>query len=184
MDPDLSGDGVDRTGDETRNDGGDADQPQTDGEQDARVPVQVAARAAARLEDAEEQLEALRARVAELEAQLAERDELLAGQAQAFAVERSLTQAGVIDLEAATLLAAAELERDPERGVDDAVAELKSARPWLFRRGSVRKAAAAPSSTMGAAPAAAAQLAGAAEEAAISGDRRALLRYLRMRRGA
>ncbi|MEL6740604.1 MAG: hypothetical protein AAFP26_08115 [Planctomycetota bacterium] len=109
-------------------------------------------------------------------------------------IDRSLVEAGTIDLEAAALLAEAELSRMAEPDSAVAVDELRRSRPYLFspgerggaRSGVGRLAGATTSAATGEAGdarASAAALGGLADEARLSGDRRALLRYLRQRRG-
>ena len=93
-------------------------------------------------------------------------------------VDRALADADAIDLESARLLT--EVALGGESDIEGAVADLRRRKPFLFRSRGVR-AGPAPG---GRAPQAAEGLIEAAEEAARTGDRRALLRYLDLRRGA
>ena len=147
---------------------------------DARVPVGVATRTASRLDEAESALEAMRERVSELEAQLAEKDAALDALEQRHRIESAVSRAGAIDIEAAALLTAVAVEGLSDPDIESAVKELRSTRPYLFEGGAVAAAGGAsmsPGVSSGGAM-------DAAAEAASSGDRGALMRYLRMRRGA
>ncbi|MEL7484765.1 MAG: hypothetical protein AAFN41_10465 [Planctomycetota bacterium] len=114
--------------------------------------------------------EALRGRVAELES-------MLAGVELRFELERSLIDAGVIDIETALAVSEARVEAGDDPSA--IVSELVSTKPFLFRsarpsgRGSALGGAAAGIDT---------PLTGLADEARRTGDRRALTRYLRKRR--
>lgn len=168
------------------------------GAEDNRVSVHVAARTATRLEEAERELDRLRQRVAELEGEIADRDAALATQRRAHEIERALVEAGAIDVEAASLLVASMLgepgDDDDDTGgagtsVADIVEGLRSDRPYLFARSGSGSADGSPtgrwarSAPMAATSDSDAAMVAAAQDAAAHGDRRALLRYLRMRRG-
>ncbi len=121
-----------------------------------------------------EQLETLAAELAQ---------KLEAAQARAAAMERrqqvekTLSEHGAIDLETTSLLLDSALG---EGGADiaGAVADLRRRKPFLFGAPARHSAMSGMSE-----PAAPDALASAAEEARASGDRNALLRYLRMKRG-
>jgi len=90
------------------------------------------------------------------------------------------SRGGAIDIEAAALLTAVAVEGLSDPDIEAAVKELRAARPYLFEGGAVAVAGGAsmsPGVSRGGAL-------DAAAEAASSGDRGALLRYLRMRRGS
>ncbi len=94
-------------------------------------------------------------------------------------IDRALMEADTIDLEAARLLTQVAIGVMDEADVKAAVGELRKNKPYLFRRTAVAGGgvmAARPRSNPGAA------LTDAAHCAAASGDRRDLLRYLRLRR--
>ncbi|MEX0886049.1 MAG: hypothetical protein WD009_06380 [Phycisphaeraceae bacterium] len=98
-------------------------------------------------------------------------------------IDALLTESEAVDLEAARLLTECAVEQMDEPDVSAAVEELRRHRPYLFRRrvggvggvGGAGVMAAREEEDGGAATHAAA-------EAAASGDRRDLLRYLRLRR--
>ncbi|MEM9558995.1 MAG: hypothetical protein AAF995_01715 [Planctomycetota bacterium] len=147
-----------------------------------------------RAQEAERRAAELEARVAELEGELASAVASCEAAERRREIDRSLVEAGTIDLEAAALLAEAELSRMAEPDSAVAVDELRRSRPYLFspgerggaRSGVGRLAGATTSAATGEAGdarASAAALGGLADEARLSGDRRALLRYLRQRRG-
>lgn len=149
----------------------------TDEDGGGRVPVGVALRGAARAREAEERVEALMARVAELESEL-ERSRLAMDSVEMRSrIEREVLLAGAIDVETAVLLTEMAMEAG---GVDveGAVSELRAGKPFLFSSGAGRWSGAA----MGGGPSGASPMARAAEDAA-TGDRAALMRYLRLRRG-
>lgn len=115
----------------------------------------------------------LRLRLAETEQRLAQARQALDAAQRRHALERELWMQGALDIDTAATLAEAALT--PDADVRAAVADLKRRTPFLFR------ATPAPSA-MAAHPAPASDLDRAAAEARQSGDRRALLRYLRLRR--
>lgn len=126
-----------------------------------------------------EELERARARIAELERSLADAE-------RARELEARLREAGAVDLETATTMALAILERN-ERESDgepvseaDAVGELLRTKPFLFAAPvggpGVVGMAGMPSPAID-------DAARLAERARETGDRRLLLRYLRVRRG-
>lgn len=135
----------------------------------------------ARALHAEEQIKQLEAQLAQAQAKAGQAESALATAQRQWALERELGAAGVIDAEAGAILAGAAVS-SAEGGTpfDPApvVAELKRRRPYLFAEGAPRASA-----MSGAIPPASPDtLARAAEEARASGDRGALLKYLRMRR--
>lgn len=122
-----------------------------------------------RVEELEAQNAALVARVSELESALSA---LECG----HALERALLDEGVIDLETALALAGPRVAGGEEAGA--VAADLARSKPFLFRRAP----ASAGASASGVAGGGAATLSSLASEARRSGDRRALSRYLRLRR--
>ena len=91
-------------------------------------------------------------------------------------IERQLAEQGAIDVETASLLTEAAVAGMEKPDLARAVGELKKRKPFLFRSPARRSAMAAEPGE-GDAP-----LVSAAAEARASGDRSALLRYLRLRR--
>lgn len=129
-------------------------------------------------DDQRRRAEAAEARAAQLERQLAETRETLDAAERRRAISEGLAQAQALDLETAALLTEAAVAQMAEADVGAAIADLKRRKPFLFRQ-APRPGAMSP------APRAAAPrdtLADAASAARDSGDRRALLEYLRLRR--
>lgn len=109
-------------------------------------------------------------RIASLEARLTE-------QSRAIEIERLLVEAGTVDLETARVLVDRRLAAG-DVAPDAAVRALVSAKGYLFR--SAQPVASAVSGAPSRAPD---ELDELAIEARQTGDRRAVLRYLRRRRG-
>ncbi len=114
-------------------------------------------------------------------------------------IESAVAAAGAIDVEIASLLADAALKREPDKPLSVIIAELKRRKPSVFRPAGDAGAGSGigggggggvggggGGGAMGASPREQppdAALAGLLDEARRSGDRKALLRYLRARRG-
>lgn len=131
------------------------------------------------LEEAESEIAELEARVAELEGALAAAEAGAAGLERRRLIERELTRAGAIDLGAAELLLGADTGGAAEVDIAAAVRSLRERRPYLFALAS--RGAGVDGASMG--PAAPAdELGEMATSARSTGDRAALLRYLRRRR--
>jgi hypothetical protein len=128
------------------------------------------------LEDVQRELQAKSQRVMELEETIAELE-------RRSAIDQLLIEAEAIDLEAARLLTESAVRQMDESDVAEAVAELKRAKPFLFRQ---RKPSASNMSARidgaNGAHAASDAIEHAAAEAHATGDRTDLLRYLRLRR--
>ncbi len=146
---------------------------------DKLVPVGEAIRYRKRAQTAEQQLEDLNEKLHALQAKLTEADQTIVGLERRQKVDALLTEADAIDLETVRLLTeqAVSLMDDPE--VELAVNDLKRHKPYLFRhRQSLGASAMGPSiDHPGHDPAEQ-----AAEQATKTGNRRDLLRYLRLRR--
>ena len=131
-------------------------------------------------------------RIAALETELAAARQRLEESERRAQIQRILIEAGTIDVEAATLLVESALREDGPGGpggggkpgtVPRAVAELKRRKPVLFRH--PPRPQPGGSGVMGGAPIrAGAEAEHAARQAAQTGDRRALLHYMRLRRAA
>ena len=117
----------------------------------------------------------LEGKLAAAEKSLPETREALNASERKREVERELAFQGAIDIQAASLLM--EATATTKSDIRAAIAELKRGKPYLFR---TPPRASAMSGAVEEVP----SLDKAAGEARASGDRRALLRYLRMRRGA
>ncbi|MFI4915440.1 MAG: hypothetical protein ACIAS6_02895 [Phycisphaerales bacterium JB060] len=97
-------------------------------------------------------------------------------------IERGLAQAGAIDTESLALLVESRLERDQDATPSRVIAQLQRERPALFRASSMRASAMSPSHPSQGAPGRAG-VDRAHDDARATGDRRALMKYLRLRRG-
>ena len=124
------------------------------------------------LDDLESALLKAVERIAELETQLAETK-------GSHELERQLVEAGVVDLETATVLAERRLS-GPGATVGEVVADLASSKSFLFR---ANRQGTSGSAVSGGPVSARDSLSELADEAMQSGDRRAVLRYLKRRRG-
>ncbi len=94
-------------------------------------------------------------------------------------IDQELIEAEAVDLETARLLTDATLSRMEDPDVSDAVAEIRRRKPFLFKKSGW---AGPRSSAPGVHRDRSAELSGLAEDARGSGDRAALLKYLRARR--
>lgn len=119
----------------------------------------------------------LEGKLAAAEKSLSEAREALDASERKRQIERELVKQGAIDVETAALLTEAAVSGMDKPDARAAIAELKRGKPFLFR-------ASPRASAMSGVVEEASSLDRAAGEARASGDRRALLRYLRMRRGA
>jgi len=125
---------------------------------------------------------ALREQVQQLQDALSEAREAVQQLERRQRINELLAQADTRDLGAARLLTEAALEAMPTPDIEAAVSELREHKPWLFRRPTT---ATPPSGAMPARFTEADDaLADAAAQAQASGDRRSLMNYLRLRRGA
>ncbi len=146
---------------------------------DKLVPVSEAIRYRKRAQTAEQQLEQLSEQLRDAHAKLDEANHAITGLERRSQVDAMLMEADAIDLEAARLLTEkAVLEMD-EPDLKLAIEDLCRHKPYLFRRRIETGASAMAPAVQdhGRDPA---EL--AAQDAARSGDRRDLLRYLRLRR--
>lgn len=127
----------------------------------------------------EEMVESLEQELAEAKERIADLEQRLSSESRRYELERQLSEAGVVDLETALVLAERKLE-DESVTVEQAVSSLKSSKGFLFR-GPERSSGASALSGSPARPRD--SLEDLAREARETGDRRAVLRYLRRRRG-
>lgn len=98
------------------------------------------------------------------------------------AIERGLAQAGALDTESLALLVESRLERDEDATPSRVIAQLQRERPALFRASPARASAISPSHpSQGSSGRAVVDR--AHDDARATGDRRALMKYLRLRRG-
>lgn len=123
------------------------------------------------IDDLDEQLELAQARIKDLERQLS-------AESMRSDLERQLTEAGALDVETAMVLAQRKLA-EGGIGIAETVELLKNTKSFLFRSPVRVSGASAIASTP---PRATDSLEDLARQAQESGDRRAVLRYLRKRR--
>lgn len=133
-----------------------------------------------RAQRAEAQASSLENQVVRLQSELDQSRAALTQADHLHAVDMALTQAGAIDLDAARLLAQQQLTDSPDASTDELITALTRTKPYLFRPVQ-RVAHSAMSPCIDDARSA---LSDAADRAARTGDRAALLAYLRARRGA
>jgi hypothetical protein len=146
---------------------------------DKLVPVSEAIRYRKRAQTAEQQLEQINEELRVMSAKLEEANQTVAGLERRQKVDALLMESDAIDLEAARLLTEQAVLMMDEPDIELAVNDLRRHKPYLFRRRrGLDDSAMAPSiHPDGHDPAEQ-----AAEQAARTGDRRDLLRYLRLRR--
>jgi len=142
------------------------------------VPVTQAIRHRKRAQQAEQQLQEREQALSEAQAALSEKEATIQQLERRQKIDELLGQAEPVDHEAARLLTEQAVAEMAAPDVQQAVSELKRKRPYLFRE---REAAGGPAMA-----ARSHSLDEPREEAAataaMSGDRRDLLRYLRLRR--
>jgi hypothetical protein len=126
-----------------------------------------------------EQIDDLESALLKAVEKIAELEKQLADASTSHDLERQLVEAGVLDLETATVLAERRLA-GTDASAGDVVAELVSSKPFLFR---TRQRGPAGSAVSGGPADVRDSLSQLADEAMQSGDRRAVLRYLKRRRG-
>lgn len=143
------------------------------------VPVGESIRYRRRAQAAEQKLSAMQGQLDQLQAELTESREALVQAEQRRRIDQLLTEAEAIDLPAARLLTEAAIEQMSDGDVAEAVSDLRRHKPYLFRHRGARGGSLSPRPRHGHG-----QVDEAAAEAASSGDRRDLLRYLRLRRQA
>ena len=126
--------------------------------------------------DAEREVEELKLELAETAAQLGQARAALDAAEREHELEAQLHRAGVVDAETARALIGPRVEAG--EGVASVLAELRRTKPFLFGEAYGARGSIGGVSGGGIDPAEV-----AAEQARQSGDRRALLKYLRLRRG-
>jgi len=146
--------------------------------EDKLVPVVESIRYRKRAQQAEQQLESMRAELAALREQYGESQETVTALERRAKIDALLSEADSIDFGAARLLTEAAVSEMDEPDVALAVEDLRRHKPYLFRNDdavAVSLAAHLPDDGQG-------DQQQAAQDARASGDRRDLLRYLRLRR--
>ena len=146
---------------------------------DKLVPVSEAIRYRKRAQTAEQQLEQINDELRAMGAKLQEANRTVAHLERRQKVDALLMESDAIDLEAARLLTEQAVLTMDEPDIEMAVDDLRRHKPYLFRRRhDPDDSAMAPSLH----PNGHDSAEQAAEQAARTGDRRDLLRYLRLRR--
>ena len=156
------------------------------GEEGRRVPVGEAIRYRKRAQEAEGRAGALEARLRELESTLEGARETMDALERRHEIDLALVRADAVDMETSRLLTELAVSEMDEPDVGAVVEELRRRKPFLFRSNAGDRGGSV-SAAMSGRPRRAGPEAGGLEEAADaasrSGDRGALLRYLRARRG-
>lgn len=147
---------------------------------DKLVPVSEAIRYRKRAQTAEQQLGQINDELSALSAKLNEANQTIAGLERRQQVDALLMESDAIDLEAARLLTEQAVLTMDDPDIELAVKDLRRHKPYLFRR---RRDPDDSSMAPSIHPDGHDPAEQAAEQAAKSGDRRDLLRYLRLRRG-
>lgn len=128
-------------------------------------------------DDPEARIQALEAEVAALKTTVAGLEQTIASGDLRAQIEKALADNQALDMETATLLVEAAMSGPGAPDAATAVRELRKRKPFLFNAAVSRGSA-----MSGAVSSGDAGITRAAEEARASGDRAALLRYLKMRR--
>lgn len=149
------------------------------GDQDRLVPVTEAIRYRKRAQAAEQQLTGLQDQLDQAQQRVEQAEQTIQSLERRQRIDALLAEADAIDMDAARLLTEAAVQSMDEPDVTEAVEDLRRHKPYLFH----------PDSSQAEGLALAPQIEGlddplaqAAEQAQHSGDRRDLLRYLRLRR--
>ena len=150
------------------------------GEGEKMVPVGEAIRYRKRAQAAEQEVEALKGRLQDTSVELEQAKQAIEEQERRERINQLLAEADAVDLDVARLLTEAAVEMMEEPDIQGVVEDLRRHKPYLFKKGQLDG---------GMMPARLRervdyQAEEAAERAAQSGNRRDLLRYLRLRRGA
>lgn len=146
---------------------------------DKLVPVSESIRYRKRAQTAEQALEQMKSRLHDLSRTLSDNEQTIAALERRQRIDALLSDADAVDLEAARLLTEVAVTQMEDQDVAVAVEDLRRHKPYLFRqrRESAQAMGLAPNESADGSP-----LDQAAELAVASGDRRDLLRYLRLRR--
>jgi len=147
--------------------------------QDKLVPVSEAIRYRKRAQTAEQKLEEFNEDLHALQAKLSEANQTITVLDRRQKMDALLTESDAVDLEAARLLTEHAVALMEEPDIKLAVEDLRRSKPYLFRR-RPQGGATSMAPSIGHDNQDPADL--AADQAMRSGDRRDLLRYLRLRR--
>lgn len=146
---------------------------------DKMVPVNEAIRYRKRAQSAEQQLADLQAQLDQTRQQYEQAEQTISSLERRQRIDSLLAEADAIDIEAARLLTEVAVQSMQDPDIAEAVEDLRRHKPYLFHKEHDEPGglALAPRHDGLDDP-----LARAAEQAQHSGDRRDLLRYLRLRR--
>ena len=144
--------------------------------------VEEARRYRKRAQAAERKLEELQGDLAAREQTIADQQQQLASIQRQQKIDDLLRQERVLDLEAARLLTQTALEGMEQPDIQQAIADLRTSKPYLFSSQQVRSATALSPKVHAETSPRAQALEQAAVEATTTGKRSDLLRYLRLRR--
>lgn len=171
---------------DTNHEPADADAPTDPAEPTAprRVPVSESIRYRRRAQAAEQQLEQTKLQLDESQQQLHETQQQLQQVERRQKIDQLLMESDAVDLETARLLTEMAVQQMDEADVELAVQDLRRRKPYLFRRS--RSTPIGNGSSMAPRPKLRVRpdLEDAAGAAVMTGNRRDLLRYLRLRRSA
>ena len=146
------------------------------------VPVAESIRYRKRAQSAEKKIETLTEELAEAKSQAAKMTEELAGLRSAQELTHKLAGSGVVDLEAAVLIAKAKMEGQEEADLDGIIGQLKKDKPYLFAEGNRPSGAKKTSGARERMADSRTIVERAAKKAATTGNRADLQEYLRLRR--
>lgn len=178
-----------RSGGDTGGDGG-GGEPSEASAVDRTVRVDELQDVRERAESAEQRADELEDQVRSLEGELVSAQQQLASLERRAEIDRELSRASAVDLETAGLLAELALHEMDEPDVSAAVAEMRRSKPYLFEGAGSFGGRAGMSGGSAMSVGADAEtgtrrvLDSVADQARSSGDRRELLRYLRMKRSS
>jgi len=147
--------------------------------EDRMVPVSEAIRYRKRAQAAEQQIESIRNEFNQLKESYEQSQEIVHDLERRQRIDALLGESEVIDLEAARLLTEVTVRSMDEPDVAQAVEDLRRHKPYLFRQVGGEAASVLSPELENDIPD---DLTQAARHAQTSGDRRDLLRYLRLRR--
>ena len=159
----------------------DASVPDNPEQHERLVPVSEAKKYRKRAQAAEKILEDFKVELAEKDEALHKQQQTITHMRQQRLIDELLVESEAIDLETARLLTEIALSEMAEPDVEQAVAQVQERKPFLFRS-TARSATALSPKAENNQTSLARSMERAAAEAHSSGNRTALLRYLRLRR--
>jgi len=153
-----------------------------EGESLKLVPVAESIRYSRRAQSAEKKIEALAEQLAEAKSQAAKMAEELNGIRGEQELTRRLANSGVVDLEAAVLIAKAKMDGQSEADLDGVIEQLRREKQYLFADGGRVAGAKKTSGARERVQDSGTILERAAKKAATTGNRADLQEYLKLRR--